>query len=566
PLKLENSPHVVVVPSTTDFAVSDASEKPSSQDVLLKSCLRKVPCGPDDNTKEVAKKKVQWIDISGKQLAEIKEFESRKRADSESSIIDQSFDSAIDFASTVFAEDNDGKMDLKWNLLDDQGSYGWPILGETLEFLRVGLNGTPDKFMKDRMEKYKSHVFKTSLMGEHMVVLCGPAGNKFLFSNENKLVTVWWPSSVRRLLGPCVATSGGDEGKQMRKMVSCFMSPDAFTRLYIKTMDLVSQQHIKTHWQGTEEVKVFPTIKLYTFELACRLFMSLEDPVRISNLATLFNVFLKGIISIHFDFPGTRFYNAKKATSAIKNHLRIIVSRRRAALEEKNPDVPPQDLMTHLLITPDENGKLMPESVIVNNILMLLFAGHDTSSVAITMVMKSLAELPEIYEKVMREQNEIAKSKGAGEYLQWEDIQKMRYSWNVVCEAIRLSPPVIGAFREALTDISYAGYDIPKGCKLYWSSSLTHRDPSLFEDPAKFDTSRFEGVGPTPFSYVPFGGGPRMCLGKEFARLEILIFLHNIVMRFRWKMVIPGEKIAYDPMPIPIEGLPIRLHSHHAVA
>ncbi|KAK6163799.1 hypothetical protein DH2020_000663 [Rehmannia glutinosa] len=374
------------------------------------------------------------------------------------------------------------------------GSYGWPIVGETLEFLGAGLDGTPEKFIKDRKEKYKSpQVFKTSLMGEHMAVLCGTAGK--------------------------------------------------------------------------EEVKVFPTIKSYTFELACRLFMSLEDPVQISNLASLFNIFLKGIISIHFNFPGTRFYNAKKATSAIKNQLEKIVRQRRAALEQnKMFNVPHKDLLSHLLVTPDENGKFMSESVIVNNILMLLFAGHDTSSVAITMVMKNLAQLPQIYDKVLREQNEIATSKGAGEFLQWEDIQKMRYSWNVVCEATRISPPVTGAFREALTDISYAGYHIPKGWKLYWSSSLTHGDPSLFEDPTNFDPSRFEGAGPAPFSYVPFGGGPRMCLGKEFARLEILIFLHNIVTRFRWDLVIPGEKIAYDPMPIPVEGLPIRLHSHSAHA
>uniref|UniRef100_A0A1W7HBW4 Cytochrome P450 n=1 Tax=Scoparia dulcis TaxID=107240 RepID=A0A1W7HBW4_SCODU len=442
------------------------------------------------------------------------------------------------------------------------GSYGWPVLGETMEFLRAGVDGAPEKFIKERIEKYESpQVFKTMLLGEPMAVLCGPTGNKFLFSNENKLVTVWWPDSVRKLLGPCIATSGGDEGRQMRRMMSYFVSPDAFTKLYIKTMDLVSQQHIKTHWQDKTEVKVFPTIKLYTFELACRLFMSLEDPEQISKLATLFNIFLKGLISVPVNFPGTRFYKAKKATSAIKKLLQEIVRQRRADLEKKVA-IPTQDLLSHLLVSPDENGKFMSESVIVNNILMLLFAGHDTSSVAITMLMKNLAQLPDIYEKVLAEQNEIASLKEDGEYLQWEDIQKMRYSWNVVCETTRLSPPVIGAFREALEDINYAGYDIPKGWKLYWSASLTHIDSSSFPESTKFEPSRFEGSGPMPYTYVPFGGGPRMCLGKEFARLEIVIFLHNIIRRFRWKMQIPGEKISYDPMPTPVAGLPISLHPH----
>ncbi|KAI3450919.1 hypothetical protein Pfo_007584 [Paulownia fortunei] len=443
------------------------------------------------------------------------------------------------------------------------GSYGWPILGETLEFVRTRNDGSPEKFVKERMEKYKTQVFKTSLLGESVAVLCGPAGNKFLFSNENKLVTVWWPSSVRKLLGTCISTTAGVEGTQMRKMVSYFVSPDAFTKLYIKTMDIVSQQHIKTHWQGKEELKVFPAIKLYTFELACRLFMSIEEPSHIKKLAALFNVFISGIISIPLNFPGTRFYRAKRATAAIKKELQIIVRQRREALEQKTA-LPSQDLLSHLLVCPDENGKFMSESVIVNNILLLLFAGHDTSSCTITMLIKTLAEHPQVYEKVLREQNEIASAKEPGEFLHWEDLQKMRYSWNVVSETMRLWPPVIGAFREALVDINYGGYDIPKGWKFYWNTLVTHTDSSFFPDNTKFDPSRFHDAGPIPYSFVPFGGGPRMCLGKEFARLEILTFLHNVIGRFRWNLLIPGEKIICDPIPTPEKGLPICLHPHKA--
>ncbi|KAL3848981.1 hypothetical protein ACJIZ3_010863 [Penstemon smallii] len=440
------------------------------------------------------------------------------------------------------------------------GNFGLPILGETVELLGARRNGTPEKFFKERIERYKSHVFKTSLMGQSVAVLYGPSGNKFLFSKENKLVTVWWPSSVRKILGKCIATTNGIEGLRMRKMVSYFFSPDAFTKLYIKTMDLVAQQHIKNHWQGKEEVKVFPTIRLYTFELACRLFMNIEEPTQIAKLATLFDIFVKGVISIPINLPGTRFFKAKRAAGAIRKELQIIIRQRRVALEQK-PSTSPQDLLSHLLLCPDENGTFMSESIVINNILLLLFAGHDTSSSTLTVVMKKLGEHPEVYEQVLKEQNEIASSK---EFLQWEDIQKMKYTWNVVCEVMRLSPPLIGTFREALTDIKYGGYDIPKGWKLYWNASLTHKDPSFFQDEMKFDPSRFEGTGPTPFSYVPFGGGPRTCLGKEFARLEILIFLHNVVRGFGWELKIPiGEKIIYDPIPTPVEGLPIRLHPHN---
>lgn len=129
--------------------------------------------------------------------------------------------------------------------------------------------------------------------------------------------------------------------------------------------------------------------------------MSLEDPQHIAKLAALFNVFLKGVISIPLNFPGTRFYRAIRATTAVRKELLIILKQRRLALEQKTAS-PSQDLLSHLLASPDENGKFMCESEIINNILLLLFAGHDTSSVAITLVMKILGELPEVYEKVLR--------------------------------------------------------------------------------------------------------------------------------------------------------------------
>ncbi|KAI8000619.1 Beta-amyrin 28-monooxygenase [Camellia lanceoleosa] len=159
---------------------------------------------------------------------------------------------------------------------------------------------------------------------------------------------------------------------------------------------------------------------------------------------------------------------------------------------------------------------------------------------------------------------EIAKSKAPGELLNWDDIKKMKYSWNVVCEVMRLAPPLQGAFREVMTDFMYNGFSIPNGCKLYWSANSTHNNSEFFFEPHKFDPSRFEGSRPVPYTYVPFGGGPRMCPGKEYARLEILVFMHNLVKRFKWEKVIPNEKIVFDPMPNPEKGLPIRLFPHKA--
>ncbi|XP_061363489.1 beta-amyrin 28-monooxygenase-like [Gastrolobium bilobum] len=441
------------------------------------------------------------------------------------------------------------------------GSFGWPIVGETFEFLRSGREGNIFRFIQERMNKYDSRVFKTSMLGDPMAVFCGPAGNKFLFSNENKNVQVWWPSSIRKLLRLSLVMKVGDEAKMTKKLLMGFLNPEAL-RNWLPKMDSIAQRHISTHWEGKEQVHVYPIVQLYTFKLACCLFLSIEDSILVSKLSSKFDEFLKGIIGFPINLPGTRFYRAMKAANEIRKEIKMILKKRKVDLEEKRV-LPTQDLVSHLLVTPDPSGRFLTETEIIDNILLLLFAGNDTSRSALSSIMKYLGQLPEVYEHVLKEQLEISQGKEAGNLLEWQDVQKMKYSWNVASEVMRLSPPVSGAYREAIKDFTYADYNIPKGWKLHWNIGSTHMDPTLFLNPENFDPSRFEGAGPIPYSYVPFGGGPRICLGQEFARLEILVFMHNIVKRFKWDLVIPDEKFLYDPMLEPAKGLPIRLQPHN---
>ncbi|XP_057420620.1 beta-amyrin 28-monooxygenase-like [Lotus japonicus] len=436
------------------------------------------------------------------------------------------------------------------------GASGWPVVGETFEFRKRSLEGSPTRFIQERMDKYDSRVFKTSLFGSLLAVLCGPAGHKFLFSNENKNVQVWWPGSVRKLMSQSLVSRVGDEAKMTRKLLLSFLNAETL-RNFVPKMDSIAQRHIKTHWEGKVQVLVYPIIQLYTFELACCLFLSIEDS-QVPNLSSLFDVFLKGIIAFPINLPGARFHRAMKAADAIRKEIKMILKKRKVNLEEKRAS-PTQDLLSHLLVTSDANGRFLSDMEIIDNILLLLFAGHDTSRSVISSVMNYLGQLPQVYELVLKEQLEISQGKEEGELLRWEDVQKMKYTWNVVSEVMRLSPPVRGAYREAIKDFTYADYNIPKGWKLLWNTGSSHKDPTLFSNPENFDPSRFEGEGPVPFSYVPFGGGPRMCLGQEFARLEILVFMHNIVKRFKWNLVLHDEKFKYDPLLEPEKGLPIQL-------
>ncbi|MED6124137.1 hypothetical protein PIB30_056226 [Stylosanthes scabra] len=442
------------------------------------------------------------------------------------------------------------------------GSYGWPIVGETFKFISAAREGSVVRFIQERMERYDSRVYKTSFLGDPMAVFCGPAGNKFLFSNENKNVQVWWPSSIKKLLRSSLVNKVGDEAKMTRRLLLAFLNHEML-RNFVPKMDSIAQIHINTHWQGKEEVVVHSTVQKYTFALACSLFLSIEGPLHDSKISSRFHQFLKGLVGFPINLPGTRFHQAMKAANEIRQEIRNIIKQRKLDLEQKRLVSPSQDILSHLLVTPDSNGRFLTEIEIMDNILLLLFAGHDTSRSTLSSLMRYLAQFPHVYDKVLAEQVEISRAKGEGESLQWEDVQKMKYSWNVASEVLRLSPPVTGAYREALKDFTYADYTIPKGWKLHWTICSSHMDEKIFANPEAFDAWRFEGTGPTAYSYVPFGGGPRMCLGQEFARLEILVFMHHIVKRFKWDLVDPNEKFKYDPMLEPVNGLPILLHPHH---
>ncbi|CAK7344799.1 unnamed protein product [Dovyalis caffra] len=450
------------------------------------------------------------------------------------------------------------------NIKFPPGRTGWPIIGEAWEFVVAGKRGTPEKFINERMKKYSAEVFQTSLFGDNMAVFCGASGNKFLFSSENKYVTTWLPRTTKKII--CfpehVDNSSKEDTALLRRFLPEFLKPEAL-RHYIPIMDSVAKENLKADWCPHKQVKVFPLSKKYTFALACRLFMRISDPKHVTKLANQFTLVTDGLVSVPINFPGTTYNRAISGGKMIREELLAIMKQREAELiSKKEDDLKVKDLLTRMLITSDDNGKNMNHKEIANQIIGILVASHDTTSSSITMVMYYLAEHPRIYQKVLKEQTEIAMSKAPGELLNWNDIQKMKYSWCVVCEAMRLSSPALGAFREAITDFSYAGFTIPRGWKVHWSVHSTHKNPKNFPDPEKFDPSRFEGKGPAPYTFVPFGGGPRMCAGKEYARLEILVFMHNVVTKFKWEKMIPEEKVVNVSFPKPVNDLPILLLPH----
>ncbi|KAH6834135.1 hypothetical protein C2S53_017909 [Perilla frutescens var. hirtella] len=447
-----------------------------------------------------------------------------------------------------------GSDDLK-NL--PPGSKGWPILGENVELALLGYQ----RFVRERMQKYSPEVFKTSLLGEKTAVFCSAQGNKFLFSNENKLVTYWLPQSIKKALLPEFFESDCKEALVLfHKLQYDALKPEALKQ-YVRVMDSLARELLEKDWRPNSVVKVFPSSKKYTFELVCRVFLNVEG---LHKLVDPFTLLGNGMVSLPIDLPGTAFNRAIKAGKVVRGELLKIVKERRKELMMmiENKESEGGDMLSKIMMLSDEDGKQLSDAKVANFFVSLLMASFESTASAITSVMNFLAQIPHIYDKVFKEQMEIAKSKGPNEMLTWEDVEKMEYSWNVARETLRLAPPAQGAFRVATAEFTYAGFTIPKGWKTFWTVHASHTNPDYFPEPEKFDPSRFEGTGPPPYTFVPFGGGPKMCSGRDFAKLAILVFMHNVVTKFRLEKAIPNEKMLFHSRLTPAHGLCIHLYPH----
>ncbi|KNA13823.1 hypothetical protein SOVF_113230 [Spinacia oleracea] len=439
------------------------------------------------------------------------------------------------------------------------GRKGWPIIGETTTFVSC-----PVKFVVDRMKDHSPDVFQTSLAGETMAVFCGPAANKFIFSNELKFVKSWLPRSISKALAQQNSDPTSHSFKLADQVSHKFLKLDCIQQ-YVGTMDSMVQQHLDKFWVPFEQVKVHPLAKEFTFELSCRIFVEFSNPSLqvVKQLRDPFFEFIEGIFSTPLNVPGMPYYKALKGSKLVQEKLYEIMSQRKKKLKLSDDDNhDDSDLLGRFLMASDEHGTCVSKEDVARIIIGFIFASFYTTSTTIAFVVGFLSKHPQVYEKVLQEQMEIKRGKGPGELLTWADVQKMKYSWNVICETMRLRPPATGGYKEAITDFTYSGYNIPKGWKVHWSAYSTSMNPDYFPDPEKFDPARFEGSGPPPYSFVPFGGGPRMCTGKEYARMETLVFLHNLVTKFRFKMVNPNENIFYNPDPVPAEGLQVYLQLH----
>ncbi|PKI67691.1 hypothetical protein CRG98_011904 [Punica granatum] len=422
---------------------------------------------------------------------------------------------------------------------------------------------TADAWVQARVQKY-GPVSKLSLFGNPTVLIHGPAANKFVFSGDSSTVANQQTKSVKMILGDRnLLELSGEDHKRVRNALVPFLKPESLKQ-YVEKMDWEVREHLKTHWIGKQKVQVLPLMKNLTFNIICTLLFGIERGIRRDDLIKCFQHMIRGMWSIPVKLPFTTFSRAIRARWKAEKILKEVIEEKRAEIGQ-NSNSNPRDLISSLLSSGSREDEAITEEEILHNSMLVMVAGHDTSSVLITFIVRLLANEPAVYSAVLQEQEEIAKSKAPGEVLTWEDLTTMKYTWRVALETMRVFPPLFGGFRTAVRDIEYDGYLIPKGWQIFWVSSMTHMDESIFPEPSKFNPDRYENqLSVPPYCFVGFGGGPRICPGNEFARIETLVTIHYLVTRFSWKMC-SDNSFSRNPMPSPSQGLEVQITQNKTI-
>jgi Cytochrome P450 len=232
----------------------------------------------------------------------------------------------------------------------------------------------------------------------------------------------------------------------------------------------------------------------------------------------------------------------EKARGRLDATIYRIINERRASGEDRG------DLLSMLIAARDEegDGSGMTDEQLRDEAMTIFLAGHETTANALTWTWYLLSQHPEIEARLHAEVDEVLK----GALPTAEDFPRLRYTEMVFAEAMRLYPPAWVIGRRALGDYQINGYKIPARSILLMSQYVTHHDARFFPDPFRFDPERWTPEAREPrqkFSYFPFGGGPRVCIGESFAWMEGALVLATIAQRFRMRLA-PGHPVEMQPL------------------
>ncbi|RWO41326.1 MAG: cytochrome P450 [Mesorhizobium sp.] len=336
---------------------------------------------------------------------------------------------------------------------------------------------------------------------------------------------------VKALFGNGLLTNEGESWRRQRRLAAPAFAGQQLLAYGTAMVSLTHQ--MLDRWTNDQVLNIQPEMMELTLRIAAKtLFDSkvewdIADIDHAANdLVTEMESRFKRPILIPDGVPLPGHLRYRRAIRTLERLVSSIIAERRASDSERRDDV-----LSRLMGARDEMGKPISDALLRDEAITLLVAGHDTTALALSWTWFLLGQHPEVQARMAAEIAYVLGDRPATTH----DLHRLKYTESVVMESMRIYPPAWTIGRESVGSFKLGGYTFPAGVTIFISPWVLHRDPRYFAQPETFRPERWIGnlAHELPrFAYMPFGGGPRICIGQRFAMMEAVLILTTMAQRF----------------------------------
>jgi cytochrome P450 len=404
-------------------------------------------------------------------------------------------------------------------------------------------------------------VVKIRLPPHDVYLLFQPRDIEQLLVRDHELYRKDWTTRMlSNILGQGLLVNEGASWRAQRRIVQPELTPRR-GESYVDSMIDCTEPALARLKPG-QSVDLHAEMLRLTLDIVGRTFFGTqtsEIAAEICEIVEFFLVHYLGFMGTGLRWPDwvpTQGNRRAARNLARLNHIMhgIVADRRRAP-------TPGNDLLSRLMAARDEHGQPMSDSLLRDEAVTMLLAGHETTALLLTFCLMLVAQHPEVEQRILAELAAHTDGGRPGA----AQLAQLGYLDAVLRETLRLYPPAYAIGREALVDTEIGGCPIPKGKQVWAFQWATQRDPRFYRDPERFRPERWLGqeAAQLPrFAYFPFGGGPRICPGAHFSLLEAKVTLALLLPRFRFELLRKGPPTLLPSVTVrPKGGLPARVHA-----
>lgn len=417
---------------------------------------------------------------------------------------------------------------------------GLPGLGNTVAFLRDA------RSLLMHSQATYGDVFEVHVLGQPVTVLLSPEATRevYIDRSENFSSEIGWSYTIGPMFHHGLMLRDFDDHHLHRRVMQYAFRRQALAG-YMDRVNGLARDHVALAVTGAGPggIDVYSMTKRLTLDIATQVFVGLDLGPRAEVVNDSFVAMMRASVSpLRRDIPGTPFARGLRARRTLQELLTGLVLERRSEREGT-------DLLSRLAHATTQEGRTLEVDEVVDHMIFLLLAAHDTTTATLTVMLWHLSQHPQWQERLAAEVAALG-----GQDVTIENYKSLADTELVMKEALRLSPPVPFSPRGVLRDTEVAGVPLRAGSNITLASLGLHRHPDWWTSPDDFDPMRFapERAEDRAHShlYVPFGGGAHICLGNHLAELMTKAVMAAVLAEHRVRAR-PGQRMEMAAVPIP---------------